>query len=81
MLPVGPASSSTLGMEEISLRSNENAILWTSLLTLFVKTDMVGSRGLGFLSYGEGGGPELEVERGLEHDGKPSSLASLVGLL
>jgi hypothetical protein len=38
---------------------NENAILWTPLLTPFAQTDMLGPKGLGFLLYGE------RVERNL----------------
>jgi hypothetical protein len=38
---------------------NENAILWTPLLTPFAQTDMLEPKGLGFLLYGE------RVERNL----------------
>jgi hypothetical protein len=33
--------------------NNENAILWTPLLTPFAQTDMLGPKGLGFPLYGE----------------------------
>jgi hypothetical protein len=58
---------------------NENAILWTPLLTPFAQTDMLRPKGLGFLLYGE----RVEREPDQTSPGSKDGLSrvSLVGPL